>query len=151
MKQNYLVFKNKNSLKSCILLAITAGIVMLGISTVISIEHDWVKWQDNDINFRTYELGKELSANEIKRLESNEEVLKVVEPQEYGLVAKNHFLEDGLDSNIYIQGMAKEDLEKMADVKIDNKNEKYMICSNKFKPQNASIYYNDVNSIYNCN
>ena len=30
MKQNYLVFKNKNSLLSCILLAITVGIIMLG-------------------------------------------------------------------------------------------------------------------------
>lgn len=147
MKQNYIVFKNKNSLLSCILLAITAGIVMLGISIVISINHDWQSWSINDVNFRTYDLPNDFEEKEIANLENLKEVEKVVSPKEYGILAVNTFLEDDPYSNLYIEGIPNEEITKILgkDINYDKKN--FIICSNEFKPRNATVFYNNVDYI----
>ena len=144
MKQNYLVFKNKNSLLSCILLAITVGIIMLGLSIAISMEHDWNNWNKNDILFRTYSINNELKENDIVKLKMLDEVEDVISNREYEIIATNVFLEDNPNSNMDIKGMPKEELEKLTDSEL---NGNYVICSNKFKPLNAQIYYNDIDYI----
>ena len=144
MKQNYLVFKNKNSLLCCILLAITVGIIMLGLSIVISIEHDWNNWNKNDILFRTYSINNELNENDVKKLKELDEIQDVISNKEYEIIATNTFLEDNSNSNMNIKGMPKEDLEKLTDADL---NGSYIICSNKFKPSNATIFYNNIDFI----
>ncbi len=148
MKRNYIVFKDKNSLLSCILLAFTAGLVMLGLSVVFSVNHDWQNWNNNDISFRTYELSNNLSQSEISKLENLNEVEKVVSPMEYSISATNVFLEDNPNSSLYILGLPDDELEKLLNDNFKNVNNKnYLICSNEFKPRNATIYYNNVDYI----
>ena len=148
MKQNYIVFKNKNSLLSCILLAITAGIVMMGISVVLSINHDWQNWNNNDVNFRTYDLANSIDEEEILKLENLKEVDKIVSPKEYGILASNTFLEDDPTSNLYLEGIPLSEIEKILDKDVkDFANKNFIICSNKFKPRNATVFYNNIDYI----
>ena len=144
MKQNYLVFKNKNSLISCILLAITVGIVMFGFSVVISMEHDWNNWNKNDILFRTYTINNELKESDIDKLKKLDEVEDVISNREYEIIAANIFLEDNSTSNMNIKGMPNEELKKLTKSELKDN---YIICSDKFRPLNANVYYNNIDYI----
>ena len=144
MKQNYLVFKNKNSLLSCILLALNVGIIMLGLSIVISMEYDWNNWNKNDILFRTYTINNNLNENDIDKLKNLDEVEDVISNKEYEIIATNIFLEDNSTSNMNIKGMPKDELAKLTNSEL---NGNYLICSDKFKPLNATIYYNNIDYI----
>lgn len=145
MKQDYMVFKNKNSLISCILLAITAGVIMFGISVIISMLHDWYNWIDNDINFRTFNLPSKMSDEEVRKIEGLNEVENIISPKEYSILATNAFLEDNENSNMYIEGLPDSELEKIIGKEVPDND--YIVCSDKFKPRNATIYYNDVDYI----
>ena len=144
MKQNYLVFKNKNSLISCILLAITVGLIMFGLSVVISMENDWNNWNKNDILFRTYTINNELKESDIDKLKKLDEVEDVISNRKYEIIATNIFLEDNSNSNITIKGMPKEELEKLTKSELKDN---FIICSDHFRPLNANIYYNNIDYI----
>ena len=143
MKQNYLVFKNKNSLISCILLALTVGFIMLGLSVAESMEHDWKTWNKNDVLFRTYFITNDLKQSDIEELKKLDEVEDVISDNAYEIIASNEFLEDNFTSNMTIKGMPREELNKLT----NSEESESLICSDKFRPRNVTMYYNDIDYI----